>query len=165
MANHRRPPEPMADTTDFRNGFTMLIDGELLQIVEFQHVKPGKGGAFVRTRLKNVQTGAVLDRTFRSGDKVEDVRIEKREMQYLYSENDLYCFMDLETYEQLEIARTTVGEAADLGQRRSCQAQSGRDDRLRSPATRRASCRGRRRVLQGCRTCLCELRVRGLCVR
>ena len=104
----------MADTTDFRNGFTMLIDGELLQIVEFQHVKPGKGGAFVRTRLKNVQTGAVLDRTFRSGDKVEDVRIEKREMQYLYSENDLYCFMDLETYEQLEIARTTVGEAADL---------------------------------------------------
>ena len=104
----------MADTTDFRNGFTMLLDGELFQIVEFQHVKPGKGGAFVRTRLKNVQTGAVLDRTFRSGDKVEDVRIEKREMQYLYSENDLYCFMDLETYEQMEIARNTVGQAADL---------------------------------------------------
>lgn len=104
----------MADTTNFRNGFTMLLDGELFQIVEFQHVKPGKGSAFVRTRLKNVQTGAVLDRTFRSGDKVEDVRIEKREMQYLYSENDLYCFMDLETYEQTEIARSTVGQAADL---------------------------------------------------
>ena len=80
----------MADTSDFRNGFTLSLEGALFTIVEFQHVKPGKGGAFVRTKLKNIATGAVLDRTFRSGDKVEAVRIEKREMQYLYSEGDTY---------------------------------------------------------------------------
>ena len=102
----------MADTTNFRNGFTMLIDGEIFQIVEFQHVKPGKGSAFVRTRLKNFQSGAVLDRTFRSGDKVEEVRIDKRQMQYLYAETDLYYFMDLDTFEQLGIDKSTVGEAA-----------------------------------------------------
>ena len=104
----------MADTTDFRNGFTMLLDGELFSIVEFQHVKPGKGGAFVRTKLKNVRTGAVLDRTFRSGDKVEEVRVEKREMQYLYSEGEVYYFMDLETYDQIGIQKETVGKAAEL---------------------------------------------------
>ena len=104
----------MADTTDFRNGFTMLLDGEIFSIVEFQHVKPGKGGAFVRTKLKNVKTGAVLDRTFRSGDKVEEVRVEKREMQYLYSEGDVYYFMDLETYDQIGIQKETVGKAAEL---------------------------------------------------
>jgi len=80
--------------------------------VEFQHVKPGKGSAFVRTKLKNVQTGAVIDRTFRSGDKVEEVRLEKRQMQYLYAEGDIYHFMDAETYEQLGIPAGTVGEAA-----------------------------------------------------
>ena len=87
----------MADTTDFRNGFTMSLDGELFSIVEFQHVKPGKGSAFVRTKLKNTKTGAVLDRTFRSGDKVEQIRLEKRQMQYLYADQDLYYFMDLDT--------------------------------------------------------------------
>jgi elongation factor P len=104
----------MADTTNFRNGFTMLLDGELMSIVEFQHVKPGKGTAFVRTRLKNVRTGAVLERTFRSGDKVEDVRVEKREMQYLYFEGDLYYFMDLQSYEQLGISEEIIGKAAKL---------------------------------------------------
>ncbi|MEC7226865.1 MAG: elongation factor P [Candidatus Latescibacterota bacterium] len=104
----------MADTTDFRNGFCMLIDGDIFSIAEFQHVKPGKGGAFVRTKLKNMHTGAVLDRTFRSGDKVEEVRLEKREMQYLYSEADLYYFMDLDTYEQMGIASGVVGQAANL---------------------------------------------------
>ena len=104
----------MADTTDFRNGFCMLIDGDIFSIAEFQHVKPGKGGAFVRTKLKNMHTGAVLDRTFRSGDKVEEVRLEKREMQYLYSETDLYYFMDLDTYEQMVIASGVVGQAANL---------------------------------------------------
>ncbi len=104
----------MANTTDFRNGFTMLLDGELFQISEFQHVKPGKGGAFVRTKLKNVQTGAVLERTFRSGDKVEEVRLEKREMQYLYQDGDQYHFMDLETYEQITIGAGTVGTATTL---------------------------------------------------
>lgn len=104
----------MADTTDFRNGFCMLIDGDIFSIAEFQHVKPGKGGAFVRTKLKNMHTGAVLDRTFRSGDKVEEVRLEKREMQYLYSETDLYYFMDLDTYEQMGIASDVVGKTANL---------------------------------------------------
>tara|TARA_B100000029_G_scaffold496257_1_gene562321 strand:- start:130 stop:687 length:558 start_codon:yes stop_codon:yes gene_type:complete len=104
----------MADTSDFRNGFTMVIDGTIFSIAEFQHVKPGKGGAFVRTKLRNVQTGAVLDRTFRSGDKVEDIRLEKREMQYLYSDGDLYHFMDMETYEQLGIASDILGEGANL---------------------------------------------------
>ncbi len=104
----------MADTTNFRNGFTMLLDGELMSIVEFQHVKPGKGTAFVRTRLKNVRTGAVLERTFRSGDKVEDVRIEKREMQYLYAESDLYYFMDLQSFEQIGIAEDVIGRSAKL---------------------------------------------------
>ena len=100
----------MADTGDFRNGFTMLIDNEIFSISEFQHVKPGKGNAFVRTKLKNLQTGAVLDRTFRSGDKVEQVRVEKREMQFLYIEGDAYIFMDLETFDQISIARPVVGE-------------------------------------------------------
>ncbi len=104
----------MADTTDFRNGFCMLIDGDIFSIAEFQHVKPGKGGAFVRTKLKNMHTGAVLDRTFRSGDKVDEVRLEKREMQYLYSEDDLYYFMDLDTYEQMGISSGVVGRAANL---------------------------------------------------
>jgi elongation factor P len=102
----------MADTSDFRNGFTMLLDNALVSIVEFQHVKPGKGSAFVRTKLKNVQTGAVLDRTFRSGDKVEEVRLEKRQMQYLYAEGDSYHFMDTETYEQILISGSLVGEGA-----------------------------------------------------
>jgi elongation factor P len=104
----------MADTTDFRNGFTMLLDNDLFAIVEFQHVKPGKGSAFVRTKLRNVRTGAVLDRTFRSGDKVEGVRVEKREMQYLYLESDFFYFMDLETYDQMGIAKNTVGRMAEL---------------------------------------------------
>ncbi|MSR83256.1 MAG: elongation factor P [Candidatus Latescibacteria bacterium] len=102
----------MADTSDFRNGFTMLLDNALVSIVEFQHVKPGKGSAFVRTKLKNVTTGAVLDRTFRSGDKMEEVRLEKRQMQYLYAEGETFHFMDTETYEQLAIPASLVGEDA-----------------------------------------------------
>ena len=104
----------MADTTDFRNGFTMSLDGEIFSIVEFQHVKPGKGSAFVRTKLKNTKTGAVLDRTFRSGDKVEEVRLEKRQMQYLYADQDLYYFMDLDTYDQIPVSTEIVGAASNL---------------------------------------------------
>lgn len=104
----------MADTTDFRNGFTMLIEGTIFSIAEFQHVKPGKGSAFVRTKLKNIKTGAVLDRTFRSGDKVDEVRLEKREMQYLYADGDLFHFMDLDNYEQSPVAREVIGNAAGL---------------------------------------------------
>ena len=104
----------MADTGDFRNGFTMRLEGELYSIVEFQHVKPGKGGAFVRTRLKSMSSGSVLDRTFRSGDKVEAVRIEKREMQFLYQEGDIFHFMDAESYEQIGIDRVMLGDSAGL---------------------------------------------------
>lgn len=104
----------MADTTNFRNGYTFNLEGAIFEIVDFQHVKPGKGVAFVRTKLKNVETGAVLDRTFRSGDKVDEVRIEKREMQFLYAEGDTYNFMDLESYDQMTIPRKALGQSADL---------------------------------------------------
>ncbi|NKB67147.1 MAG: elongation factor P [Candidatus Latescibacteria bacterium] len=104
----------MASTTDFRNGFTMVIDGTIFTIVEFQHVKPGKGNAFVRTKLKNLQTGAVLERTFRSGDKVENVRVEKREMQYLYTDGDVFNFMDTETYDQIALGDDIVGDESKL---------------------------------------------------
>lgn len=104
----------MADTSDFRNGFTMMIDSTLFSITEFQHVKPGKGGAFVRTKLKNVQTGAVIERTFRSGDKVEQVRIERREMQFLYADTDIFHFMDMQSYEQLGVVKEIVGDSTDL---------------------------------------------------
>jgi len=102
----------MASTTDFRNGLVMRLDNELWTIVEFQHVKPGKGGAFVRTRLKNVKTGRVLDKTFRSGEKVEDVRLEKKKYQYLYGGDNEYVFMDMQTYEQITIAGDVVGDAS-----------------------------------------------------
>ncbi len=101
----------MATTSEFRNGMVIRLEGELFTIVEFQHVKPGKGMGFVRTRLKNVRTGAVLDRTFRSGDQVEEVRLERREMQYLYRSDDLLHFMDTETYEQVSISADLAGDA------------------------------------------------------
>ena len=104
----------MADTGDFRNGFTMTIEGTIFTIAEFQHVKPGKGGAFVRTKLRNVQTGAVTDRTFRSGDKVEEIRLEKREMQFLYADGELFHLMDQQTYEQLEVTSSIIGDVAGL---------------------------------------------------
>lgn len=104
----------MATTQDFRNGFAFNMDGAIWMIVEFQHVKPGKGGAFVRTKLKNVETGAVQERTFRSGDKVDDVRVEHRDMQYLYHDGDFYVFMDMESYEQIHLDPAKVDEVADL---------------------------------------------------
>ncbi len=104
----------MADTTKFRNGFTMRLDGGLFSIVEFQHVKPGKGGAFVRTRLKNLSTGSVIDRTFRSGDKVDEIRLEKREMQFLYSDTGTFHFMDSETYEQVGLDADLLADSAGL---------------------------------------------------
>jgi elongation factor P len=104
----------MADTSDFRNGFTMTFDGDIFSITDFQHVKPGKGNAFVRTKLKNMKTGAVIDRTFRSGDKVEEVRVEKREMQFLYADGETFHFMDLETYEQLPIPAAQIGDGTKL---------------------------------------------------
>lgn len=99
----------MADTSDFRNGMTIEYEGALYSITYFQHVKPGKGGAFVRTKLKSVLTGAVVDRTFRAGEKVKEVRLVRRPIQYSYTDGNLYYFMDLETFEIIPLARDTIG--------------------------------------------------------
>src|SRR6476620_10895072 len=99
-------------TADFKTGMSLDLDEGLFQLVDFQHVKPGKGGAFVRTTLKNVRSGAVLDRTFRAGEKVDQAVIDKREMQYLYFDGTDYVFMDSETYEQLPVTAASLGDAA-----------------------------------------------------
>ena len=98
-------------TNDFRKGLALLIDGKLYVIVEFQHVKPGKGGAFIRTRLKNVENGLVVEKTFKVGAGVEIVDLEKRKAQFLYREGDTFHFMDLETYEQLQTNEKVIGDA------------------------------------------------------
>ena len=100
-------------TNDFKNGMTLDIDGELLTVVEFQHVKPGKGGAFVRTTLRNMRTGSVVDRRFNAGERVERAFIEKREQQFLYREADDYVVMDNETFEQSNVTKTAMGDAAN----------------------------------------------------
>lgn len=100
----------MADTSSFRNGMVMELDGTLYQITYFQHVKPGKGGAFVRTKLKAVLTGGVVEKTFRAGEKVKEVRLLRRPIQYSYTDGDLYHFMDLETYEMTPLAVDVLGE-------------------------------------------------------
>jgi elongation factor P len=104
---------PAITTNDLKNGMTLALDEGLFQVVEFQHVKPGKGGAFVRTTLKNVRNGAVVDRTFRGGERVERAMIDKREMQFLYREGDDYVFMDNTSYEQLNVGPSTLGAAAN----------------------------------------------------
>ena len=103
----------MATTNDLKNGMTLNIDGQLWNVVDFQHVKPGKGGAFVRTKLKNVMSGKVVDRTFNAGVRVEQASVDRREMQYLYREGDDFVFMDTETYDQPHIPEATVGDAAN----------------------------------------------------
>ena len=100
----------MADTTDIKKGFKMLIDGQPYAVVDHQFVKPGKGQAFIRTKLKNMMTGAVIDRTFKSGEKLEKADTEERTMQYLYPEGDMYVFMDNETYEQMRISKDVLAE-------------------------------------------------------
>src|SRR5690348_11366142 len=102
----------MATTNDLKNGLVLNLDGDLWSVVEFQHVKPGKGGAFVRTTLKNVLSGKVVDRTFNAGTKVETATVDKRAMQYLYQDGDDYVFMDLSSYDQIHIPSGTVGDAA-----------------------------------------------------
>ncbi len=101
----------MISAGDFRNGMTFEMDGGVYQVIEFQHVKPGKGAAFVRTKYKNVITGSIVERSFNPTDKFEPARIERRDMQYLYSDGDLYYFMDNETFEQLPINASTVGDS------------------------------------------------------
>jgi elongation factor P len=100
-------------TNDFKNGMTLELDGILFQIVEFQHVKPGKGGAFVRSKLRNMKTGAVTEKTFNAGVKVGLAIVERRGMQYLYGDGTDYVFMDLETYEQVHVPPGVVGDASD----------------------------------------------------
>lgn len=95
---------------DFKNGVTFEMDGNVFQVVEFQHVKPGKGAAFVRTKLKNVITGAVIEKTFSPTDKYENAYVERKDMQYLYNDGELYYFMDLETFEQLPLEESKLGD-------------------------------------------------------
>jgi elongation factor P len=98
-------------TTDFRNGLKLAVDGDPMEIIDYQHVKPGKGGAFVRTKLRNLKTGNVLDRTFRSGEKFEEPEVEERHMQYLYLQDGNYHFMDVSSYEQLFLTKDQMGDA------------------------------------------------------
>ena len=101
----------MANTSDFKNGLVLKIDGKLQQIIEFQHVKPGKGAAFVRTKIRNVITGAVTERTFNPSDKYPTAYIERKDMEYLYSDGDLYYFMDQETYDMVPLNKELLGDA------------------------------------------------------
>ncbi|MGI8710771.1 MAG: elongation factor P [Acidimicrobiales bacterium] len=100
-------------TNDLKNGMSLNLSEGLYQVVDFQHVKPGKGGAFVRTTLRNVRTGAQLEKTFRAGEKVEQAMIDKREMQYLYHDGTDYVFMDNQSYDQMPVAPASLGSAAD----------------------------------------------------
>ena len=101
----------MISAGDFRNGITIEYDNNVYQIIEFQHVKPGKGAAFVRTKLKNIKSGGVVEKTFRPTEKCPQARIDRKDMQYLYSDGDLYTFMDMENYEQISLNKETVGDA------------------------------------------------------
>ena len=103
----------MATSNDLKNGIVLNIEGQLWAVVEFQHVKPGKGAAFVRTKLKNVMTGKVVDRTFNAGVKVETANVDKRDMTYLYNDGSGYIFMDKNTYDQVSLGEETVGDAVN----------------------------------------------------
>jgi elongation factor P len=103
----------MATSNDLKNGLVLNIEGQLWTVIEFQHVKPGKGPAFVRTKLKNVLTGKVVDKTFNAGVKVETASVDKREMQYLYNDGSGFVFMDLTNYDQISIPAETMGDATD----------------------------------------------------
>ncbi|HVQ88311.1 MAG TPA: elongation factor P [Actinomycetes bacterium] len=104
----------MATTNDLKNGLVLNLDGQLWAVTEFQHVKPGKGGAFVRTKLKNVLSGKVVDKTFNAGVKVDTASVDKREMQYLYADGDDFVFMDNESYDQIHVPAGTVGDARNF---------------------------------------------------
>ena len=104
----------MASTADIKNGVVLNIDGQLWSVVEFQHVKPGKGGAFVRTKLKNVLTGKVVDKTFNAGAKIEIENVDRRDYTYLYNDGDSFVFMDQTDYDQINVPAATVGDAANF---------------------------------------------------
>ncbi len=100
----------MVSTNDFKTGLTVEIEGQVWTVVDFQHVKPGKGAAFVRAKLKNLKSGAVVERTFNAGEKLPRAHLERREMQYLYQSDELYTFMDTENYEQLSLSKEQIGD-------------------------------------------------------
>lgn len=100
----------MVSAGDFRNGVTIEFEGNIYQIIEFQHVKPGKGAAFVRTKLKDIKNGGVIERTFRPTEKLPQARIDRKDMQYLYNDGDMYYFMDTETYEQIQLPASDISE-------------------------------------------------------
>jgi len=104
---------PVVSTNDLKTGMTVEVDNNLFQVIDFQHVKPGKGPAFVRSTLRNARTGAVIDRTFRAGEKLERAMIDKREMQYLYNDGTSYVFMDNETYDQMNVSAASLGDASN----------------------------------------------------
>ncbi|MDD5014159.1 MAG: elongation factor P [Atribacterota bacterium] len=104
----------MISTSDFKKSLTIELKGEIYSIVDFQHVKPGKGGAFVRTKLKNVKTGLIVDKTFRAGEKMEQAVIDRKTMQYLYGDSNGYHFMNKETYEQISLSKEQINEITDL---------------------------------------------------
>ena len=115
----------MISASDFRNGMTIEIDGNVCQIVEFQHVKPGKGAAFVRTKLKDIINGGVKETTFRPTEKFPAARIDRKDMQYLYADGDLYNFMDNESYEQISLTKDQVGDAMKfVKENETCQVNS-----------------------------------------
>ena len=101
----------MISAGDFRNGITLEIDGNIVQIIEFQHVKPGKGAAFVRTKLRNIISGGIIEKSFRPTEKFPAARIDRKDMQYLYGDDDFYHFMDVETYDQVDLTVESVGDA------------------------------------------------------
>ena len=100
----------MISSNDFKTGLTIIVDGNLWQIVEFLHVKPGKGAAFVRSKLRNVETGQVLEKTFRAGEKIETAHLEKNEMQFLFTDGEEYTFMNTSTFDQVAVAKSAIGE-------------------------------------------------------
>jgi len=104
----------MASTADIRNGVVLNMDGQLWAVVEFQHVKPGKGGAFVRTKMKNVVSGKTVDRTFNAGAKIETENVDRRDFQYLYNDGDAYVFMDVADYDQITVSAAVVGDASNF---------------------------------------------------
>ena len=104
----------MISTNEFKTNVTVTIDGDPWQVVEFQHVKPGKGAAFVRAKMRNMSTGAVVERTFNAGERLPKARIERRTMQYLYESDGMYVFMDNETYDQMELSKDTLGSALNF---------------------------------------------------
>ena len=131
----------MASTNDIKNGFVLNIDGQLWNVIEFQHVKPGKGGAFVRTKIKNVTSGKVVDRTFNAGTKIDFATVDRRDFTYLYRDGDGFVFMDTSDYDQITVPAKIVGDAANYmleNQTVTIATNDGDAAVRRAPAVRRA---------------------------